>query len=420
MHAYQQGVSRRSETTYPTLPVDMQRGDVERLIRRVGPQIGLSPGRLAVLLAMMDETRPSDWIRPDREPVCFAMQINIARICGQSTRSVRRTEDHLEQLGLIRKEVTSNGQRSRFRSVLGEEARTGIFFTPLIEALPGLLGLREQLAQERFEVQALKQKISAARRMVKRNLETLRSRPHKPLALQELESRIASWPTRFEASAEIQGLQDLLEDIIDVDDQLEQHIHEQTLESGPPDSGVRPLQDTTQDRTVFCNAHVGESTAGKPADTNIDDAPPDGGADCLEKQDETDPAGHKTQNQENLKWLTPDVLCDLCTDEMQLRILLAQGKRPCPAPRDFVIAAIDRLVPLGIHPSAWQEAVDQMGDLAAALCILIIDNNVAHPETPIQSPGGVLRAMTARHQAGQLRLNQSLVAIRKRKGKQVE
>ncbi|WP_170565921.1 replication initiation protein RepC [Ruegeria atlantica] len=77
-------------------------------------------------------------------------------------------------------------------------------------------------------------------------------------------------------------------------------------------------------------------------------------------------------------------------------------------------------MPLGIHSSAWQEAVDQMGDFAAALCVLIIDNNVAHPDTPIQSPGGVLRAMTARHQAGQLRLNQSLVAIRKRKGKQVE
>ncbi|WP_368040317.1 hypothetical protein [Ruegeria atlantica] len=61
-----------------------------------------------------------------------------------------------------------------------------------------------------------------------------------------------------------------------------------------------------------------------------------------------------------------------------------------------------------------------MGDFAAALCVLIIDNNVDHPDTPIQSPGGVLRAMTARHQAGQLRLNQSLIAIRKRKRKRVE
>ena len=47
------------------------------------------------------------------------------------------------------------------------------------------------------------------------------------------------------------------------------------------------------------------------------------------------------------------------------------------------------------------------------LCILIIDRNRFHPETPIQNPGGVLRALTQRHGAGELNLVGSLIGVSK-------
>jgi replication initiation protein RepC len=55
-----------------------------------------------------------------------------------------------------------------------------------------------------------------------------------------------------------------------------------------------------------------------------------------------------------------------------------------------------------------------MGDVTAMLCVLIIDANRFHPATPIQRPGGALRAMTRRHAAGSLNLVGSLIGLERR------
>ncbi len=99
---------------------------------------------------------------------------------------------------------------------------------------------------------------------------------------------------------------------------------------------------------------------------------------------------------------------------MQLYITGHQGERAAPTAMDFILASIDRLAELGINRSAYNAAIEQMGDMATALCILIIDRNRFHPETPIHNPGGVLRAMTARHGAGVLNLTGSLIGITER------
>ncbi len=85
-----------------------------------------------------------------------------------------------------------------------------------------------------------------------------------------------------------------------------------------------------------------------------------------------------------------------------------------PAPLDIVHASIDRLAPLGIRRSAYDDAVAEMGNAKAALCIIVIDRNRFHPETPIRSPGGVLVEMTRRHASDTLRLNASLISLRAR------
>ena len=81
---------------------------------------------------------------------------------------------------------------------------------------------------------------------------------------------------------------------------------------------------------------------------------------------------------------------------------------------DFIFAAVDRAHALGISSHAHEQATLQMGDLATALCITIIDRNLDHPKTPIKSPGGVLRAMTARHKTGSLNIEKSLFGISQR------
>ncbi len=49
--------------------------------------------------------------------------------------------------------------------------------------------------------------------------------------------------------------------------------------------------------------------------------------------------------------------------------------------------------------------------MATALCILVIDRNRFHPDTPVKNPGGVL---TARHKAGKLNLVGSLIGLTER------
>ena len=78
------------QPNFPVLPGTMQRGELEGLILDVSKHIGMSDSLLKSLLAMMRETRPSDWTSTDREPTCFAMQCNIAFLLGKDARSVRR------------------------------------------------------------------------------------------------------------------------------------------------------------------------------------------------------------------------------------------------------------------------------------------------------------------------------------------
>jgi len=78
---------------------------------------------------------------------------------------------------------------------------------------------------------------------------------------------------------------------------------------------------------------------------------------------------------------------------------------------DIEKAVVMRLAELGINPSAYQAAQDQMGWLEALLSVVIIDRNTNHPTNPIRSAGGTLRAFTGRAAKGELNLERSLFGI---------
>ena len=75
---------------------------------------------------------------------------------------------------------------------------------------------------------------------------------------------------------------------------------------------------------------------------------------------------------------------------------------------------------LGINVSAWHDACDAMGPPMAFLSLIIIDRNRFHPKSPVQSPGGALRAFTAKAREGGLNLAGSVegIRVRTRKGLQ--
>lgn len=403
-----------SEQDYAVLPGKMQRGELEGLLMDVAHYIGMSDGLLRSLLTMMRETRPSDWTDPAKEPVCFAMQGNLAFAMGKDERSVRRDEAALErQFQFLHKDVAANGTRCRLVFQDGEEFRQGLCFSPLIEAVPDLVALRDQMRYERQHKTRIKRQISALKRKIKQSLMRLQPVFPENAALKEISQAYLGLPTRYEGFRTVEALQEHFLETSAVVDNIEEFELVQHNMSGRPDSIVRPyIQDTTQEPYVSCNTRVDKRADCMQSEPNRTDEEPIGSPkECLENKH----GGAKVENNnEFLEKLTPQRMFALSSQEMQLYISYHQGKRHMPSMVDFVLASIDRLAELGINKSAYNAAIEQMGDVATALCIMIIDRNRFHPETPIKNPGGVLRAMTQRHSAGKLNLVGSLIGLTER------
>ena len=183
--------------------------------------------------------------------------------------------------------------------------------------------------------------------------------------------------------------------------------------SGQADVGVLPyIQDTTEDLSVNCNASMSESPAlNSEAHFNLGACAKRPASQGLENESDASSSVHSNKF---IDRLSPQRLFFLSSEEMQFYITYYQGGRAAPSVMDFIQASIDRLAELGINRSAYSAAREQMGDMTTAFCILVIDRNRFHPETPIQNPGGVLRAMTKRHAAGVLNIVGSLIGLSER------
>ncbi|MEM9670933.1 MAG: replication initiation protein RepC, partial [Pseudomonadota bacterium] len=365
------------------------------------------------LLTMMRETRPSDWTDPCKEPVCFAMQVNIAATLGKTGRSIRRDEEALIRLGFIDKRVAGNGWRCRVAFADGTEFHQGLSFTPLIERVPELLALREQVRFERQHAMRLRRQCSALKRHVKERLMALQPQLPDNADLRTLADRFLSWPVRYDVFTSLDALEAHHVEMLETSETLDEmwvSYQLRTDMSAKADVRVRHyIQDTTQDPSVSCNASVHKRTGGKPPDSDLMFAATNGATThCLRNKHDAATAEHNSQFLDNLH---PYRLLALCSEEMRLHIARYQEGRAAPRMMDFVLASIDRVPELGINRSAYEAGVHQMGDVATALCILIIDRNRHHPVTPVRNPGGVLRAMTKRHAQGQLNLTGSLIGL---------
>jgi len=345
---------------------------------------------------------------------------------------VRRIEHQLEhRFGFLIRDVGLNGQRCRYRVSGGTEFRQGLVFSPLIDKILDLQAIAQQIENARAQRIVVKQKISAAKRSIKENLVALRDLPLDSASLKQIEEVYQNWPTKFYASVPLETLQEHLGQVLDLHDKLTDYI-QQTYEvteakpvdtklesakirpkmSGPAVMNVRPyIQDTNQE--TYVSSKTG--AVGQIEQQGYKNKPKFTNAISDQKSIEKNKRGREVAtNSEFTESLTPEKLFRLCSQTMQDNIRLYQGQAPYPTELNFTFAALDQAHALGITKWAYDYATQQMGDLATALCILIIDRNIHHPVTPIKSPGGVLRAMTARHAKGELNIGRSFIALAKR------
>ena len=115
--------------------------------------------------------------------------------------------------------------------------------------------------------------------------------------------------------------------------------------------------------------------------------------------------------------LTVAKLCDLASDDLRFYIDHAPSDGGPRTISDIDWALLQRLRDLRINPSAFEEAVEEMGWLRAMLSVMVIDRNRAHPTRPIWNCGGALRAFTKRYKRGELDLRASIFGIWGREGR---
>jgi replication initiation protein RepC len=381
----------------------MQRGQVEALLIEIAAAIGLSGRRLQALLLMMGQTRPSDWVRQDAEPVCYMAQTELARLLGKSERAVRADEAALSLgLGLIDKRTAANGGRS-------SHGRLGLVFSRLIARIPELLRLRETLRAERARRKELLRLRSAFYRHAKTTLMLLHPATPDHPELDRLRDGFLSWPDADALRAlPLAALDARVSEARQLCDALDLFAASVPKTSGrPEENDRRHIQDTTEDESVSCRAETERNVRRAEREVPAD-AP-------LELSPRRDPRGGTGNGRACFGEVWPERIYRLSSADMKLRLDIEILRSGSLRALDIVVAAIAALPELGIHPSAWDAAAEAMGDWNAALCVVIADANRNHPAIPVRNPGGYLRAMTRAFRAGELYLTGSLIGLAERR-----
>ena len=402
MTYYQQVHS--DEPTYAVLPAGMYRSGLEGLLMDLRAKLGLSAPLLNSLLTMIRATRPSDWTNPHVEPICSKMQQDLAHTLGKSARAVRFDEYKLEQLGLIEKRVCINGARKS----VSDHFRQGMCFTPLIEKVPALLRLREQLHAHEEARRVTLYKCSAVKRNIKTLLMKLLTLMPDDADVSAARDIFVDWPRRNDAFPTLERAQEHFEVVQTLLKSLQQIDQLRQDSSGGAEIDFLPLQETKEDIVSVCNENITVRSDDKSSEHNLTSADPKGSTNCLENKHRE---AEGKRNKDLTEIINPERMIRFGSSHFEHAVRVYQGSKAQITEQDFVLGSIDQLHRLGVHSSAYQEAIDTMGDLTTAICLLIIDANMTRSSNPVRNPGGMLRAMTHQHKAGKLNLIGSLIGL---------
>lgn len=401
--------SRAARQDHPCLPDGMGFNHVVELIERHARRVfGIGLARRDALMRMMRSTSTDDWINPGRDPVCYRAQQDIAAELGITDRALRIHERALEQLGLVEIDTGADGRRSGVE--LSGGRRLGINFRPLIERLELLDEIDYRHREEARRLQALRLECSALKRDVRRAIEALIERHPKHSDLPKILRAFAALPRRYAGFRSIEALEEHLSEIQAVHDQVIVLLSCREESSGVAEAQLPAIINTTLKDSVFCS---GSSAYSRPARKRADDhkygGEPCGSPECIEKDDCRPGQGRKPELTETF---TPRELYVMASDDMRLYLDAFTGPENSLEDWQFIKAAISILPDLGVHPTAWEEAAETMGNLAAALTILVIDANRFRAVEPVRQPGAMLRAMTRIARRGGLNLHGSLIKLK--------
>ena len=453
-----------AEAARPPHGARITRFDLLRMLRQCRARFGLSPVQLDLLTVYIEHTSDIDY-RPGNLCVCWRSVATLCADTGHGRRTLQRIETTLETGGFIKRASRRDGARDGFRDPQTGRIKWawGVDLSPLInpaeeiiaaaqdeaerrrlrkEAYANLSGLRARIDEllppftlaEHEEADA----IICGRACEDWTLEDVMRRADRAAALlQRLETALASQDF-LSKTVDYRSRRTEKSDASDTSDR-----HNNTTINKKPSATRNPPVDEK-----FPEAGNAASAASLPSSAahaaRADAEKPEAGAGRHRHEARSDhplppnaprpaslmrdrmTAGLSAQRPSSAALPRPEraattahaasasPYAETGADYVPLDLALAAASPrfaeiyqlvPSQGWRGLVETAAQMLRAMGVHPSAWEDAVAVMGQNAAALAVILAERRAT------DSPGGYLRELTARARNGSLRLHKSFFAI---------
>ncbi len=374
----------RAETRDPEAVV--HKWDVFRAICAAKTRLGVSERALAVLDALLS-FHPDTTLSGDRLVVWPSNAVLALRAHGMAPATLRRHLAVLVDRGLIVRRDSPNGKRYARKGEGGEvEQAFGFDLSPLVARAAEIEALAEEVRAADRALRLTRERITLCRRdiakMIAAGLEAgvaTRRDGRGPADWGEVHAAFRAIVDRVPRNAGLaelrgvaQALSDLAEDVFRL---LEEHGKTENP-SGTESRAERHIQNSNPDASSDLEPRIREARAARGGD---EPRPP-------KHAEGAYPLG---------------MVLSACPE------LIDYARDGISNWRDFV-ATVSVIRPmLGISPSAWEEARAVMGEIPASVVVAaILERHAA-----IASPGGYLRSLTRKAEAGEFSLGPMLMAL---------
>ncbi|MDX8350412.1 plasmid replication protein RepC [Cognatiyoonia sp. IB215446] len=370
--------------------------------KRVGAHIGLKAADLLLLDTLAAFTQPQDWTEGQR-PIVWASNAYLMDQTGFSLSTLKRHARRLAETRMISFEDSPNGKRWGRRDAEGFIVEAyGFDLSPLAAQVETFEAIAAELAAERALCQRLKRKITVLRRSIRARLvaaQEARQQGRGWISLQKsFEALLSRLPGARVGSDALMAMASALSELLQ---QVEALVFDK---SEPVPHSISPQQNSTKmnPREAISEPHILITSELHSVNSN-----------SLEnKEGETDaprpakvahdaPAG-EISNAKVMLGVELPVLLQACPEFASWAHNMGGYLRDWS---DFVRVAGELRPMIGVSDHAWTTAQQQMGKIQAAAALALVFEKVHSGE--VNSPGGYLRGMVAKAEAGELHLERS-------------
>ena len=399
------------------LPEGTDRFTITRALKKhdVAARLGWSPHQVFLTETLIGVTTARDWKDSSRPMVWLSQDALKELFSCKSDSNVRYHLRRLMELGVLAMRDSTNCHRKvHYDPKTGERIPFGLDLSPIAALLPRVLQTAEDAEEEHHTHRLLRQQIKSLRKSNKETLEQAiedgRLSVDDP-ATRRLQSRIeALWPTTALTRLPLSALCELRHDAETLEADLVAALTSMPPSAPPDEFSAAPNLDgkptniccltsenSPQPITITNESEIEIPVAAGPEPSTLSrpEAPP-AARPGPEREEGSRRASRNSKAPPG--WLILEAL------PPSFAAHLPEGAEPTST--DFQAAANLTRSRLGVSPSAWREACQQLSPDGAALAIAVVASRSDAGE--IRSAGGYLRGMLDAARKGELDLSKSL------------